>query len=179
MKLARAVSFCLLVAVLFLPLCLRAAQEMKEAPPAPIPAQILTARKVFIGNAGGEDSTWFTGGTDRTYNQFYAAVKSLGRYELVGSPGDADLLLEIRFALIASDRPVINGSSVGSALFDPQFQLVIREPKTHALLWGFTEHVTWALLKGNRDKNSDEALSKLVDSLQKLAVLPASALGAK
>ena len=33
-----------------------------------------------------------------TYNEFYAAMKSWGRYELVSSPADADMVFEIRFA---------------------------------------------------------------------------------
>jgi hypothetical protein len=37
---------------------------------------------------------------------------------------------------------------------DPQSRLEIRDPKTNALLWGFTEHMEWAILQGNRNRNS-------------------------
>jgi hypothetical protein len=74
-----------------------AASQSKQTPPAPIPPQILAAKRVFIGNAGGEDLSLYTGGPDRPYNQFYAAVKSSGRFELLSAPADADLLFEISF----------------------------------------------------------------------------------
>jgi hypothetical protein len=81
-----------------------ATQQYKPAPPAPIPAQILTAKKVFIANGGGDesryDTAWFSGGPDRAYNQFYAAMKTWGRYELVAAPGDADLVFEIRLTVV-------------------------------------------------------------------------------
>ena len=76
------------------------AAQSKPAPDAPIPAQIMVAKRVFIANGGSdqltEDDPIFTGGPDRAYNQFYAGIKNWGRFNLVGSPSDADLLLEIR-----------------------------------------------------------------------------------
>ncbi len=81
------------------------AQQSKETAPAPVPAQIAAAQKVFISNAGGAsletviDETVFNGGPDRPYNQFYAAMKSWGRYEVVSTPADADLVFEISWAL--------------------------------------------------------------------------------
>src|SRR6267378_3015412 len=59
------------------------AQQQKELLPAPLPAQIYTARKVFLSNAGDETLGDFSGGPDRAYNQLYAALKGWGRYEVV------------------------------------------------------------------------------------------------
>ncbi len=53
--------------------------------------------------------------------------------------------------MLASDPPMI-----------PNFRLEIRDPKTNALLWGFTEHVQWAILQGNRNKNFDQASARIV-----------------
>ncbi len=149
------------------------AVEQSKVPPGPVPAQILAAKKVFVANAGGEqppsDDAQFSGDSDRAYNQFYAAMKTWGRYELVGAPADADLWLEIRFTAPPASRSVMQGNTVGTAEFDPQFRLVIRDPKTNAILWGFTEHASWALLKGNRDKNFDQALARIVADVQRLA----------
>jgi hypothetical protein len=48
--------------------CLRAQTSM--APAAPLPSQILTAKKVFIPNSGGGfDPVSWTGGPDRIYNE--------------------------------------------------------------------------------------------------------------
>src|ERR1035441_8663261 len=78
---------------------------LAQAPAAPIPSQILTAKKVFISNAGGEyDAGIWSGGRERSYNEFYAAMKSWGRYELVSSPGDADLVFQVGLGYFRSEE---------------------------------------------------------------------------
>ena len=136
--------------------------------PAPIPTQIATARKVFIANGGGDDGSFenrvFEGGPDRSYNQFYAAMKKAGKYELVGSPAEADLIFEIQFLLPPSTA---GSNNIG---FDPQFRLVVRDPRTNAVLWGFTEHVQFAMLQANRDKNFDQAQDRIIADVQALTI---------
>jgi hypothetical protein len=172
----------LALATLQLPL-LMAQSKPTVAPDAPVPAQILSAKKIFIANAGGDqpllDDPQFSGGVERSYNQFYAAIKAWGRYEIVGAPGDADLLLEIRFTVPPVGGPVVRGDTIGGRPYDPQFQLVIRDPKINALLWGFTEHAQWAILQGNRDRNFDQAVDRLVNNLRALVARaqPAAAGG--
>jgi hypothetical protein len=81
------------------------AQQGKAVPLAPVPVQIAAAKKVFISNAGGQsfetvfEQIVFNGGPDRPYNEFYAAMKNRGHYEIVSSPADADLVLAIRWVL--------------------------------------------------------------------------------
>lgn len=143
-----------------------------KVPPAPIPTQIATAKKIFIANAGGDERSFedpiFNGGPDRTYNQFYAAMKSAGRFELVGSPAEADLIFEIQFLLPTAEPAATRGESLATIAFDPQLRLAIRDPKSGSVLWGFTEHVQWAILQGNRDKNFDQAEARLVSGVQAL-----------
>ena len=69
------------------------AAQKKAAPP---PQQILATKKVFISNGGGEDGakapwTGYRGAPDRAHNEFYAGMKSWGRYQIVEAPGEADL----------------------------------------------------------------------------------------
>ena len=153
-----------------------AAEQPKQVPPAPIPAQILAAKKVFVANAGGDESLGddgqFSGGVRRSYNQFYSALKALGRFELVSAPADAELLFEIQFTVPPLAGPVARGETFGGRKYDPQFRLVIRDPKTNALLWAFTEHAEWAILQGNRDRNFDFALARILTDVQSLS--PAS-----
>jgi hypothetical protein len=165
-------TLCFAIAILA-SLPLLSAQKSKEpAPaPAPVPSQIAAARKVFISNAGGEsfetviDQTVFNGGPDRPYNQFYAAMKDWGRCELVSSPADADLILEISWTLSDTGLrlPVLG-----------QLRLAVIDPKMHATLWNFTEYVRGALLLGNRDKNFDQAMTTIVNRL-KILMVPTSA----
>jgi len=157
-----------------------AAQGKQQAEPAPIPTQISTAKRVFIANAGGDDpgvlEPLFSGGPDRAYNQFYAAKKSAGRYELVGSPAEADLLFEVRFTVIPDKRPTgLWGTGGTGDSNDAVFRLEIRDPKMNALLWAYNEHMEWAILQGNRNKNFDQALARLVTDVASVAARAAAA----
>lgn len=151
-----------------------AAAQAKQDEQAPLPTQIVAAKKVFIANGGGDDpgmpDPLFSGGGDRSYNQFYAAMKSSGRYELVGSPAEADLLFEIRFTVVADRRPTGFWGPNGTAdAYDALFRLEIRDPKTSALLWAFNEHMEWALLKSNRNRNFDQASARIASDVIALA----------
>ena len=151
------------------------AAQQKQVAPGPIPSQISAAKKIFIANAGEsqpyEVASIFTGGSERLYDDFYAEIKASGRYDLVGSPAEADLLFEI--GLLTPSGPRIGQSqpeTLGDVPYDPQLKLVIRDPKTNALLWTLIEHVQWAILQGNRDKNFDQAEARIVNSVQALAL---------
>lgn len=90
---------------------------------------------------------------------------------MVSDPGEADLVLEIRFVV---EWPSLRGTTLASPDHDPEFRLAIRDPKTNVLLWRFTERAPWAILQGNREKNFDQALAKIVGDLQALGA-PADA----
>jgi hypothetical protein len=171
----KAAFSCISLAIAMLQASSLAAQQSKTAPPAPVPAQIHAAKKVFIANAGGDERSYewpnFSGGPDRAYNQFYAAIKSWGGFELAAAPADADLVLEIRFTVPQADQSVMKGSSIGTP-YDPQFRLEIRDPKSNALLWGFTDHAQWAVLQGNRDRNFDQALARVVAEVERIVTQP-------
>jgi hypothetical protein len=147
------------------------AQQSKGPTPAPVPPQIAAAQKVFISNAGGEsfetviDQTVFNGGPDRPYNEFYAAMKSWGKYEITQSPSDADLILEISWTLSDTGLrlPVLG-----------QIRLLMIDPKTHVTLWNLIEYVRGAILLSNRDKNFEQAMKTIVGRMKAMAV-PVSA----
>jgi hypothetical protein len=145
------------------------AQSVMPVPKAPVPVRILAAKRVFIANSGGDERSTaealYSGGPDRAYNGFYAALKTWGHYELVADPADADLVFEIQFMI---ERPVLKGQSLTSADYDPEFRLTIHDPKTNVLLWGITVHAQSALLQGNRDRNFDSALARIVGEVQVL-----------
>ena len=151
-------------------------QQAKETFPAPMPSQIMNAKKVFLSNAGGDSHGLYSGEPRRLYDQFYAALKNWGRYELASSPAEADLVFEV--SLI---NPLIGEYPSGGegqttafsrSLTDPQFRLVILDPGTRVTLWIFTEHIVPAILLSNRDKNFDQALNYLVNDLRNVAGAP-------
>jgi hypothetical protein len=61
--------------------------QSQPMPSAPIPAQILAAKKVFISNSGDDDLTipHQLHAPTLTYNQFYADIKTWGKDELTSS----------------------------------------------------------------------------------------------
>ena len=174
----RAVVLGLSVVVLQAPVVSLAQGKPAPAAPAPIPAEIQTAKKVFVANGGGDEWSYsdgpFNGATERAYNQFYAAINGWGRFELVSAPADADLLFEIQSMVVPmGQQSNTNGlNATGGERFDPQFQLSIRDARTNALLWRMTEHIQWAILQGNRDKNFDQTLTRLVGRVQALVGQP-------
>jgi hypothetical protein len=142
-----------------------------DAPAAPLPAQILSGRKVFISYAGGENLETplvlvFSGRADRVYNQFYAAMKDWGHYELVSAPADADMVFQIGFSFADNG---IKAPEMG------RLRLDIRDPRSNVLLWSLSQFVQVAILKGNRDKNLDLAMGVIVDGVKDLVTQPAPA----
>ncbi len=129
---------------------------------APLPSQIFTAKKVFISNASADfDSTLWSGGPIRPYNEFYAAIRNWGKYELVSTPGEADMVLDIRLE--------------GTPFPYAQFRLVLLDPKTHIALWTLSESFVGTGLKNNREKKFDDTLDKLVGDLKALVAQPGAA----
>jgi len=157
-------------------LLLRVGVLAADTPTAPVPSQITAAKKAFISNGGQSTGPTddYTGNQDRCYNQFYAAVKNWGRFELLDAPGDADLVIEVRFANPPASTFVVRGDTV-FPYSDPRFTLTIFDSRTHFVLWSLTEHAESARLKGNRDRNYDKAMNALVEDLKALFASPAAA----
>lgn len=140
--------------------------------PAPVPAQITGAKKVFVANGGAENL--YKGGPDRAYNQFYAAMKALGHYELSTSPADSDLVLEISQLVIRDGENHVLRS---------EFKLNVLDPKTHVSLWSLSEPIQRKLgIKtgfisvgvgsgSNLDRDFNKTMTKLVEEFKTLAGL--------
>jgi len=155
--------------VIFLSAAMFAAEKKQATPAAPVPAQIVQAKKVFITNGGWDDYELFSGGPTRAYDQFYAALKTTGRYELVGNSADADLIFQIQFSVyVAPGVRSGNAPSLGPVPYDAMLRLEIRDPKTNVLLWAFVERPDQAMLQGNRDKNLDAAMERVAGDVQTL-----------
>ncbi len=132
---------------------------------APVPGQILSARRVFISNIGVDGFSLAAfkkeNEVDKPYNQFYAAMKGWGRYELVDNPTDADLVLEIRFS-----APIASAGETPA--YAPQLGLSIVDAKSHFTLWNFVEPVGGAFRRATWDKNFNEGMTNLIDDLKRL-----------
>jgi hypothetical protein len=141
------------------------AQQPTAPPPAPVPTQIVTGKKVFVSNALGESITPL-GSAELNYNQFYTSMKSWGRYELVSAPADADLVFEIRYETLFG--PVHDGFSEQY----PQIRLTILDPRTRIVLWAFTEPVRAFAKKSTGLQNYQHAMDTLLGELKTLTAPP-------
>jgi len=130
------------------------AAQNTEAAAAPRPAQILSAKKLFVSNTGtGFDLGIWSGGPDRIYNEFYAAIRSGGKYQLVAAPSDADLVLNVE---------VIPNAVAW------RFRLDILDPKSGIVLWAIYEPLKITNSKKTRDKDFDDTINKLAADLPAL-----------
>jgi hypothetical protein len=145
-----------------------AATSQQAAPPAPtvvapVPPLLLSAKKIFLSNAGADSGLFphpFSGDPDRAYNQFYANVESWGRYQVVANPRGADLVFELQ--LTAPNGPSNANKQNGASDPLPMFRLVIYDRPTHYILWALTESIDPAVQQKTHDHNFDEALSTLM-----------------
>ncbi len=64
-----------------------------------MPAQVINAQKIFITNGGvkGSFADVYSGGPNRPYDEFYAAMKNWGKYALVSSLAGADVVAEVTY----------------------------------------------------------------------------------
>lgn len=157
--------FMLLLGAVLSPVFLGAQDEI-VVPAAPVPEQLLTAKKVFIFNAGTDPvfaSFRGPGNPYLGYNLFYANMKTWGHFELVKNPGDADLVFAIRCTAPAAQ-----------ATFKPQVEVTIFDSKTHFVLWTLMGHVQDAARKKTYAKNMNSAFANLLDDLKRVISQPAA-----
>lgn len=161
---------------LFSTIAVEAQQTASTVGTAPVPPAIPTAKKVFVSNAGSYSGLFphpFSGGPDRAYNQFYAELKSWGRYEIASNPQDADLILELQ--LTSPLGPADANKQKGASDPWPMFRLIIYDQKSHFILWALTETIQPADFQKTHDRNFDESLSALIADLKRLTSAVTSA----
>jgi len=158
-----AVAMCLFS--LFPPL---SAKTRKDIPPAPLPAVIVGAHTVFLSNRGG---------SDLAYDAFYQAMKGWGKYQIVGSPDDADLIVELSYEVVNggtrvwSTRNTYNNTTQvhSTQIIDPQLILTIYDARTKNSLWSTIDHRRLARLEKNREKEMINSAERLVEELRSRA----------
>lgn len=139
------------------------AQQPAPVAIAPVSALLLSTKKVFLSNAGADSGLFphpFSGDPDRAYNEFYANIESWGRYQLVATPAEADLVFEIQ--LTAPNGPANADKQKGASDPLPMFRLVIYDRPTHYVLWALTESIAPAALQKTHNQHFDEAIANLV-----------------
>jgi hypothetical protein len=163
-------SILIFVACAVLALAAAGAQVLAPPLPGPVPPAIVTAKKIFVSNAGSDSGLFphpFSGDPDRAYDQFYGAMKAANRWELVEDPAQANLVLELR--LTAPYGPSNADKEKGASDPLPMFRLVVYDARTHYVLWALTEAIGPANLQKTHDHNFDLALGELVQDFKALS----------
>jgi hypothetical protein len=127
---------------LFTVACLKVAPPPSPPPSPDVIARMISAKKIFLSN-GGEEQQFvqnIPGGPNEAYNELYASLKQWGRFQLVASPAQADLIFEIRgmerTTIVDSTSP---DSSHFTETYYPAFlNLSILDPSTQSSLYAIT-----------------------------------------
>jgi len=104
---------------------------------APIPTQIATAHSVFLSNLGADAN--FPIDSTSVYNAVYNDLQAWGRYQLVGSPEQADLVLQLHDLSTYTTYTGNHGSTY--TINNPSFQLAIVDAKSNVTLWTISSPV--------------------------------------
>ncbi|HEY2362014.1 MAG TPA: hypothetical protein VGK36_12915 [Candidatus Angelobacter sp.] len=134
------------------------------APLPPIPPSIGLAQNVFIQNVSPNDAIAdrYSGGKTEVSDALSSALLKWGRYKMVADKADADLVLQISFAVETSC----------TGFEDPQLTLRVLDSRSGILLWTFLEHVNIALLSKNAQKNFDSGIRNLMSQFRGVADTP-------
>jgi hypothetical protein len=114
------------------------ARAQQTTPAAPVPSQIQQAQTIFLTNSGSDPN--FPIDATKAYNDIYTALQTWGRYKLVSSPDQADLVFQLKGIAPITD---VSGNRGGVySVTSPAFQLIILDPKSNIALWTITSPVT-------------------------------------
>jgi hypothetical protein len=104
---------------------------------APVPSQIQQTQTIFLTNSAFDPN--FPIDATKAYNDIYAALQTWGRYKLVNSPDQADLVFKLKGIAPITD---VSGNRGGVySVTSPAFQITILDPKSKISLWTITSPV--------------------------------------
>ncbi len=137
----------------------------EEKRTAPLPDAVINAKKIFVSNGGG---------SNLAFDAFYSALKTWGKYTFVGSPGDADLIVELAYRLDYGRTRIWSNERCRDATtqihrrqtVNPQLVLAIYDAKTKNSLWSEVNHRRLARREKNREKEMVNSADRLVEDLR-------------
>ena len=152
------------------------AESNKDVPP-PAPTAVRDAKKVFLTNSRASDPA---------FNAFYSAMETWGRYRIVGSRDEADLIVELA-CRFGNGRTWLDdeyyGAPDGSRRHDGYYgsreqiltttTLTIFDAKSKKRLWSSFDRRKLALRQKNREKDAVNSAQKLVEELKTAVKVPA------
>jgi hypothetical protein len=119
-----------------------------RVPSGPVPAQIASARSVFIANVGAASNSPMD--STAAYEQFAADIAAWGHYRLAPSPAQADLVFELREVAPLTSVEGFQGDV--ESYSSPAFVLSIRDAKTNVVLWTLVSPIEAGGKKAERER---------------------------
>jgi hypothetical protein len=149
-------------------------KSRKNIPQAPLPPAVVHAKKAFLLNGQTTAQYLTKNGNTLAFDTLYADVKSWGKYELVDSPKDADIVIELQY------RPYSEGSrsygvynqttntvqSHDVTTVGADFALVIYESNSKEQLWSASDACGLARTVKNQQKEVIKSVDRLVEGLK-------------
>lgn len=132
------------------------------------PSQILHAHKIFLANEGADANFPIT--ADASYNAVRSSLQTWGFYQLVESPGEADLIFRLR--AIAPITGISGSENSTSASVTPAFEIKIADPVTQVTLWTITSEIGQAARRKTLDQNVASAAATLTARIKVLIGQP-------
>ena len=126
---------------------------------APIPTQIATAKTAFLSNACALDYN----SCRKAYNDIYEGLQKWGKYKLVGTTEDADLVLELHYA--PADPPSTQ----------IPFRIVILDARNQFKLWTINEPIDYSFTAAKSASTLDDAVRRTLADFKVIAVPGATA----
>jgi hypothetical protein len=160
--------FCFLLPIL-LAGCVKVVPSPPPQPPPPdVVSRVTSAKKIFLSNAGADGvyaKDQMIGGADGGYNGLYTSLKQWGRFQLVESPIQADLVFEIR-STVTIDTASVSTAQHHSGLvlgttYSPFFNLSILDSATGTALY----KIVMPAGQGDSLKAGRIAFAKSIDAL--------------
>jgi len=140
----------------------------RDVPEAPLPAVVVNAKRVFLLNGQTTSEFLTRNGNALAFDSLYADMRSWGKYELVDSPRDADIVIELQYRphLVGSGSFGTYNTMTTRNLGAADFALVIYEAKSKNQLWSVTDACRAALRVKNQQKEVVKSIGWLVKDLR-------------
>ena len=126
---------------------------------APIPTQIATAKTAFLSNACELDYN----SCRKAYNDIYEGLQKWGKYKLVGTTEDADLILELHYAPAEPSSTQI------------PFRIVILDAHNQFKLWTINEPIDYSFTAANSASTLGDAVQRILADFKVIAAPGATA----
>jgi hypothetical protein len=128
-------SLCFTLALFLASTPLTRAQQTNLSPR--VPSQIQHAQTIFLTNSGSDPN--FPIDATKAFNDIYTELQTWGRYKLVNSLDQADLVFQLKGIAPITD---VSGNRSGVySVTSPAFQITILDPKSNIALWTITSPV--------------------------------------